>query len=296
MKKIKRSLLASALSFVLCLALLIGTTFAWFTDSVTNVGNRISAGEFEIDFLMDKSQDGNYTSIANGSGDIFGEKTVDYKDGRANGINWEPGKTEIVFLAIQNKGSLALKYDIIFKIIDCGLADALEYAIIDGATAQSAAQLSSWADIEALSGITIGRVEAGVKSTGQTVLDEIAYDSTAKNQTKYFALAVHMREDAGNEFISKSTSIDVTVAASQVPAESDSFSNQYDKDATFEQTPEVSALIFSENYPTIVTGISESFNGETLIIPEGVTGIAEKAFKGQRTIKTLSAIDNILYW
>ena len=43
-KNTKRALLASVLSVALCCAMLIGSTFAWFTDSVTNTGNRIQAG------------------------------------------------------------------------------------------------------------------------------------------------------------------------------------------------------------------------------------------------------------
>ena len=70
-KNTKRALLASVLSVVLCCAMLVGSTFAWFTDSVTNTGNRIQAGNLEIDLLMDKEENGTYTSIAGGEGDIF---------------------------------------------------------------------------------------------------------------------------------------------------------------------------------------------------------------------------------
>ena len=48
MKSTKKSLIFSALSLLLCCALLIGTTFAWFTDSVTNTGNKIQAGTLDV--------------------------------------------------------------------------------------------------------------------------------------------------------------------------------------------------------------------------------------------------------
>ena len=48
MKSTKKSLIFSALSLLLCCALLAGTTFAWFTDSVTNTGNIITAGNLAI--------------------------------------------------------------------------------------------------------------------------------------------------------------------------------------------------------------------------------------------------------
>ena len=50
MLKHKKSLLASGLALLVCFALLMGATFAWFTDSVSNTGNRIEAGELKIDF------------------------------------------------------------------------------------------------------------------------------------------------------------------------------------------------------------------------------------------------------
>ena len=49
MKALKKSIIVCGLSLVLCVGLLMGTTFAWFTDTVTNSGNIIQArkdGEF----------------------------------------------------------------------------------------------------------------------------------------------------------------------------------------------------------------------------------------------------------
>ena len=90
-KNTKRALLASVLSVALCCAMLIGSTFAWFTDSVTNTGNRIQAGNLEIDLLMDKAGNGTYTSIADGEGDIFNEAQIAQN---SNETLWEPGKTQ----------------------------------------------------------------------------------------------------------------------------------------------------------------------------------------------------------
>lgn len=48
----KKSLKASGLALMLCIAMLIGTTFAWFTDSITNSGNKIEAGNLKIDLVQ----------------------------------------------------------------------------------------------------------------------------------------------------------------------------------------------------------------------------------------------------
>lgn len=63
-KSTKRALATSALSLAVSLALLAGTTFAWFTDSVTNTGNVIQAGNLSIDALaydLDAAGDKTYT-------------------------------------------------------------------------------------------------------------------------------------------------------------------------------------------------------------------------------------------
>ena len=223
----KRAMLGSAISLLLCFAMLLGTTFAWFTDNVTSTGNRIISGDLEIDLLMDKTGNGTYTTIAGGSGDIFSEAG----DGK-----WEPGKTQIVYLAVENKGSLALKYNIILDIKDGGLAKALEYAVIDGAKAADikAANATKWADIKAAA-TTKGDVVAGkTVAAPNGKLDEIALNNT-QNERDYFALAVHMKKEAGNEYEDKNITIDVLVNATQVEAEEDSFGPEYDKDAEFEK-------------------------------------------------------------
>ena len=220
----KRALLGSAVSLLLCFAMLLGTTFAWFTDNVTSTGNRILAGDLEIDLLMDKAENGTYTSIAGGSGDIFSEAG----DGK-----WEPGKTQIVYLAVRNTGSLALKYNIILDIIDGGLIGSLEYAVIDGAKAADLSSATKWADIKAIANAQVGEVVAGkTVAAPNGKLDAIALTGE-EDETDYFALAVHMKEEAGNQYENKNITIDVLVNATQVEAEEDSFGKDYDKDVEY---------------------------------------------------------------
>ena len=44
-KSTKRALLTSVLAMVVCLAMLVGSTFAWFTDTATTGVNKIQAGK-----------------------------------------------------------------------------------------------------------------------------------------------------------------------------------------------------------------------------------------------------------
>lgn len=231
MVKTRKSLWAAGFALLVCILLLIGTTFAWFTDSVSNSGNRIQAGTLDIDLLMDKdgTGDSEYTSIANGTGDIFDEA--------GNGANWEPGMTQIVYLAVQNNGSLAINYNIILDITDGdpGLVGSLEYAVIDGATPATLNEVNSWDAIKDVSGVQIGEIVGGkVTAALNGIIKGI------EGKTEYFALAVHMAEDAGNQYQGGSITIDVNVVAKQATAEQDGFgSAQYDADAKYPLTVSV---------------------------------------------------------
>lgn len=222
MKKTKSALLLSMLSVLLCAAMLISTTLAWFTDSASTGVNRIQAGNLSVDLIMDKEENGTYVSIKNSTGDIFSEAA-------GNGINWEPGRTEIVYLGVKSLGSLAIKYNIQLNITDNGLADALEYAIIDGAKASDLAAVTDWTTLKAAAGGQTGELP-----TGQVIAAPNGRITDATpDKTDYFALAIHMKESAGNEFNSteKHVIIDMSVTATQATYESDSFGPNYDEDA-----------------------------------------------------------------
>ncbi|MBQ2742453.1 MAG: hypothetical protein IJF32_06580 [Oscillospiraceae bacterium] len=227
-KATKKALFMSMLSLLLCFTMLMGATFAWFTDTVTSKNNRIVAGNLDVDLVMYKEADGKYVSIAGGNGDIFSEAT-------GNGINWEPGKTEIVYLGVKNLGSLALKYNILLDIVDgeIPLSGSLEYAIIDGAEYE-ADKYANWQAVKAAAGSQVAPMPTG---TGLLAAENGTLDGVLTNpdveEVEYFALAVHMKEEATNEYQNGSITIDVTVLATQLAAEFDSFNNTYDEEAPF---------------------------------------------------------------
>ena len=220
----KRALLMSALAIIMCVSMLVGTTFAWFTDSVTSSGNKIVAGKLDVDLLMGTAVD-TYHSIANQNAAIFGANSLVAQNNPADTL-WEPGKTQIVYLAVANNGNLDLKYNIALDVIDGGLVGALEYAIIDGAKFGDITA-TDWAAIKGSANAQTGDVVAGTTVAAPNGAITVA------EKTEYFALAVHMKEDAGNQYQDKNITIDVTVYATQLASEEDAFDNQYDKDAEF---------------------------------------------------------------
>ena len=58
-KSTKRALLGSVMAMVLCLAMLIGATFAWFTDTASTGVNKIQAGNLDVVLEM-KDASGNW--------------------------------------------------------------------------------------------------------------------------------------------------------------------------------------------------------------------------------------------
>ena len=197
-KTTKGALLASGISLLLCFAMLLGTTFAWFTDSVTSAGNVIQAGTLDVDLVDD-------------AGNSMADEVIEFvaADGRdQDAILWEPGctyETEPVFVV--NKGNLALKYEIAINGIsgDAKLLEAIEWTVtVGGAT---------------------------------TALADLKGELLPGTQTGAIVLSGHMKEEAGNEYQDLSASgISIAVVATQLEAEKDSFNNEYDKDSELPKT------------------------------------------------------------
>ncbi len=198
MKNTKRSLLLSALALVMCVAMLIGSTFAWFTDSASTAVNTIQSGTLKVELQYQK---------ADGTWDNAEGKTLDFKKA-ANApadekILWEPGCTyELPAIKVVNKGNLALQYQIVITGItgDAKLNEVIEWTYND----------------------------TTLKANGM-ILPE--------NESEAIVIKGHMKKSAGNEYQDLTIEgIAITVYATQVTYEYDSNSNQYDKEAAWDGT------------------------------------------------------------
>ena len=215
-KSTKRSLIMSGLALFICISMFIGSTYAWFTDSVTSSGNKIKAGTLDIQLLMDADVDGTYDDISDSTSPIFGESSIAQNNNAAT--LWEPGKTQVAYLAIKNNGQLALKYTVGLDVqnVSKDLYEVMEYAIVPDADANH--KVTSW---------TSGNsVEVGTQSVSGDV-------SLPVGATHYFALVIHMDEEAGNEYQDGEVNFDLTVLSNQDTVEKDSFGSTYDEYATY---------------------------------------------------------------
>lgn len=192
---VKRSLLVCAIALTLTAALLIGSTFAWFTSTASTGVNKIQAGN--LDVVLEMCTDGTNWESAEGKTLTF--KTTDNR--AADQILWEPGCTyELPQLRVANKGNLALKYKIQITGIQ---GDAKLNEVID------------WTINDAAINLTEGHLTAG-------------------QQGDAFTIKGHMKEKADNEYQGLSIDgIGITVCATQDTVENDSFNNTYDKDAEY---------------------------------------------------------------
>lgn len=195
----KKALLSSAFALVLSVAMLIGTTFAWFTDTASTAVNKIQSGN--LDVALEMSTDGTNWESAEGKTLTF--KTTDNR--AADQILWEPGCTyELPQLRVVNKGNLALKYKIQITGIQ---GDAKLNEVID------------WTINDAAINLTEGHLTAGQTGTA-------------------FTIKGHMQETANNDYQGLSIEgIAITVYATQDTVENDSYNNQYDANAEYPTYP-----------------------------------------------------------
>ena len=211
----KKSLLTSVASLLLCFAMLIGTTFAWFTDSVTSRNNKIVSGRLEVDLELLDDQ-GNWDSIKDSKEPVF-----DYD-------LWEPGFTGVKVLKVQNKGNLALKWKA--SIVALGdltkLADVIDVYVKEDVTSypQNREEVKTWS--------YAGTVAEFIASAETTTTGHLL-----AGEANTLAVALVMREDAGNEYqglnLTEKGYLDIQIFATQYTYEEDSFDNQYDKDSQY---------------------------------------------------------------
>ena len=208
-KSLKRALLSSAFSLIICVAMLIGTTFAWFTDTASTAVNKIQAGNLKVD-IVDKN------------GNSLNGKSLSFRDvNNKTDILWEPGaKFNLDSFKIVNKGNLALKYKVIISGINgsAKLLEAINFTVKIGDAAEAA--LADWEGVLLPDGAA-------------------AADTMPVKETKLITISGKMREDAGNEYQGLSIGgIGITVLATQYTYENDSIGNTYDREAAYKGTQE----------------------------------------------------------
>ena len=294
-KSTKRALVSSALAILMCVAMLIGTTFAWFTDTASTGVNKIQAGNLDIEVKY--TLDGDNWNDLDGATDIF-----------QKGL-WEPGHTEVVALKFKNNGNLALKYSINMNIVDetAGVNKFnQEYKLSDYLKVKTLSQEASLIG-DSYIGMAFSERNDGLGYTATanfkdaTVLDHDLFLAPGE-VGNYLIMKVYMPETVGNEANAISTekaasiNFGLNVVATQIPYEKDSFGNTYDKDATYpvivSNQQQANDAITNATDKKVNISIA---SGQTITLDNGIANEGDKSrditFSGNGS-QTVDAITN----
>ena len=242
-KSTKRALLTSVLALLMCVTMLVGATFAWFTDTASTEVNKIQAGNLDLEVQYRTTANGEWKTLDNAT-DLFG----------AEGTLFEPGHTRVVELKIKNAGNLALKYKIGMNIISETAGtnkDGKPYKLSN--YLKVATSPIQQYDPNAGPGTVSYAMEQLIFVKGNVLAwehrdfanFELEYTSSGSvhelnpGDAGILGIKVYMPETVGNEAnaisAEKAASINfgLNVVATQYTVESDSFGTQYDKDATY---------------------------------------------------------------
>ena len=268
-KTTRRALLSSVIALILCCSMLVGTTFAWFTDEVKSVNNVITAGNLDVDVV---TADGN--SIHE-KATLFDEITL-----------WEPGVVAYETLTVKNIGTLALKYQMAISFDNATetpagktLADILKVGVVNETVADGATRE------ELLEKVTVWQPMANFAVSGQLA---------AGDASKPMTLVIYWEPDDNDndynmnngETTVLSIDLGVHVFATQQMAEEDSFGPDYDEDAIY-----TDAVVTSEE--ELVAALANGKDGMIIGIEGNVTWTTGSGHGSTPFVEEGSAIKNI---
>ena len=263
-KVTKKALASSLLALMLCVSMLLGTTYAWFTDSVVSGGNIIKSGTLDVEMWYadgtkavptEYEGEGAWTDASTGA--IF------------NYDLWEPGYTEVRHIQIKNVGTLALKYKV--QIVANGtvsdLADVIDVYYMDPAEKiDDRAALAT-------------KTPMGTLSQALAGMDATASGNLKAGDADTITIALKMQESAGNDYQNKSIGADFSIQliATQYTYEEDSFNDQYDVNAPKTEVATAAELqkVLNEGGYAVLTADITAENNKRFDIPEDTYAVLD---------------------
>ncbi len=292
MNKTRKSLLTSVLSLLLCCAMLVGTTFAWFTDSATSAINKIQAGNLDIEVYYATQEDVVDGKIADDKWKVLNETDPVFNQ---NAL-WEPGYAEVAYFKFVNKGTLALEYQMNVDIIDekAGINVAGELFTLSDYIQAYCNNSATWGftpltnrDMACINPPYAPAVWSDKLSTAHQAgvalpdgTNPLALDSwqwLEPNEEYYCTLVLFMPTTVGNEAnygeLKPTIDLGINVIATQYNwvNEKDSFDQNYDENAVFPEKPNpenvvtpAENIVLSENFAEAGAYETVSFADKTI--------------------------------
>ena len=326
-KTTKKALLSSVVALFLCFTMLLGTTFAWFTDSVTNGVNKIVSGNLDVELYHSSYAASAADSLwgvgfgySEAHGSAVAPDTKLFLDVDGNDILWEPGATAVENFRIKNEGSLALKYEFKLNVTNAtktpagrDLSEIISLYIDEITYAENGVPQGT--TITAGEALNSGYILEGELLPGETYDFWVGLEWEPSDEDNEFNVKEGLSLDLG-----------ITLLATQLTYEKDGYNgDQYDKDASMDDVVIKQNTMTENSGDAIVVDENESValdmgdntlnntlvnNGQivvtngTIVTPETATAEAAVGFKnyGDATVtnvsmNTGSASDygNILY-
>lgn len=279
MKDTKTKFLTSLTTLFVCFAMLLTSTFAWFTDTASTGVNRIESGSLDVSIKMKQG-----TNWVDAEGQTLAWQKASGHENET--VLWEPGATyALPTLKVINNGNLALQFKVLINSIsgDLDLLDALEFSY-------EYSMLNEYPSVDTASPVVIetGNFEGAEL---KTLPYEISLDASVfgfdpecnlqgypldvkSNEdymnVGYYTIKAHMKEDAGNEYQNKVLSnLSITVVATQVAGfENDSFDDLYDKFAEYPSGSGITntaSVATAAELKTVLTSYADAGSGNSVI-------------------------------
>lgn len=249
----KKALFISTCALLFSMLMMAGSTFAWFTDSVSTGSNKITTGSLEVELLHTNAH-------VTGKAAAVTQNTLLFTDEDGEAISWEPGAVAYENFTVKNAGSLALNYRLALDLNNANtikengksLKDVLKVKVVKGGVSASDVtedSLKNAEGFEAVSGEQLNILEKAAgngtqklaKSTSSDTYGVILYWKPDAETDYQYNLANYPDKDSEGNSIDKTSdgkdklSIDlgISLGATQAMEESDSHGNDYDEKATY---------------------------------------------------------------
>ncbi len=206
MKTTKKALISAIVAVIICCTMFVGSTFAWFTDQAESNLNKVVAGDLEIELRnWTGTGESDYESINEESDPLF-------ESGTGTGVYWEPGKTEVRYLSIANVGTLDAKYSVAVEAYDISVHED------DNGNKHYFNEIMYYDIIpNAKYGSEIGWANDGTNLVeGFNTIHEATSVKLEVGAEHFFAVAIHMDENASSLYENGEITFDIKVIAGQL--------------------------------------------------------------------------------
>jgi len=272
MKSVKRALFSSLVSLVLSCSMLVGTTFAWFTDSVESATNQIVAGNLDVElYHADKGTNGADEKVTN---------TTKLFDDVSSNL-WEPGATAWEKFTIANEGTLALKYQFALNVTDAKVVNGVSFTKMLRATI-----------VDETFDYTRANIEAIAENEWSDLASFTRPGNLAADTEETFGVIIRWAPtDHDNDFNMNngktggpvSVKVGAKLVATQFTAEVDGNGSDYDKDAWADGMKVVSGedlqAAINNGVQNIVLENNIVLNDGPIVIPANTSSVSTMSAK-----------------